>query len=70
MAKTMAAEFDWYKNKIMAVIVRGSAALAASYIKPVQVTAFSKTRYVWPSALNNDSRYMTRKVFGKEMPNV
>ena len=70
MAKTKAAEFDWYKYKNMAVKVRGSAALAASYIKPVQVTAFSKTRFVWPSALNNDSRYMTRKVFGKEMPNV
>lgn len=70
MSKTMAAEFGWYKNKNMVVKVRGNVALAASYIKPVQVTAFSKTRYVWPSALNNDSRYMTRKVFGKEMPNV
>ena len=70
MAKTMTTEFDWYKNKNMSVKLRGSAALAASYIKPVQISAFSKTRYVWPSSLNNDSRYMTRKVFGKEMPNV
>lgn len=70
MVKTMVAGLDLYKASNTGVKVRGSAALAASYVRPVRVTAFSKTRYVWPLASDNGSRYVTRKVFGKEMPNA
>ena len=70
MVKAMSSEFDWYKAKNMSVKQRGSVALAAAYVRPVQVNAFSKTRYVWPSGLDNGTRYMTRKVVGKIISNA
>ena len=70
MVKSVVGEFDWYKSKNMTVKQRGSAALAATYVKPLQTSAFSKTRYLWPSSYGNESKYMTRKVFAKAIPNA
>ncbi len=70
MVKAMASEFDWYKSKNLSIKQRGSAALAAVYVRPIKTSAFSSTRYVWPSSSDNGTRYMTRKVVGKVIPNI
>ncbi len=70
MVKAMATEFDWYKSKNMSVKQRGIGALASMYVRPVKANAFSSTRYVWPSNLESDSRFITRKIVGKVLPNA
>lgn len=70
MVKGLANEFDWYKSKNLTIKQRGTAALASVYVRPVKVNAFSSTRYVWPSNLENDTRYMTRRVVGRVVPNA
>lgn len=70
MVKVLSSEFDWYKSKNLSIKQRGTAALASVYVRPVKVSAFSSTRYVWPSNLENDTRYITRRVVGRVMPNI
>ena len=70
MVKVLSNEFDWYKSKNLSIKQRGSVALASTYVRQVKVSAFSSTRYVWPSNLENDTRYMTRRVVGRVVPNA
>lgn len=68
MAKTWNTDFDWYKTKDQSIKMRGSAALASVFIKDNNMAlSTTKKRYVWPTALNDGSRFMSRKVFGKEI---
>jgi len=70
MVKTITTEFDWYKSKNMSIKQRGTAVLASMYVRPLKANAFSSTRYVWPSNLESDSRFITRRIVGKVLPNV
>ena len=70
MVKAMSNEFDWYKSKNLSIKHRGTAALASAYIRQVKTNAFSSARYVWPSNLESDSRYVSRKVYAKVVPNL
>ena len=70
MVKAMTSEFDWYKSKNLAVKQRGSIALASAYVRQVKASAFSSTRFVWPSSMDNESKYMTRRVYAKTVSNV
>lgn len=59
-------QFDWYKNKNFQIKKRGNLSLLASSTFKNGEMVTSKQRYIWPeSSINNDSRFITRRVWGR-----